>query len=98
MNTLSGRVPIGFYTILNVYDCVIRCIKCQGLGHTVESCNKRVSVCGHCGGIITQGGALSRTSLNVQTNCSVSTVIPLRSSEINVVKVMEQLMLNVPSI
>lgn len=50
MNTLSGRVPIGFYTILNVYDCVIRCIKCQGLGHTVESCNKRVSVCGHCGG------------------------------------------------
>ena len=50
MNTLSGRVPIGFYTILNVYDCVMRCIKCQGLGHTVESCNKRGSVCGHCGG------------------------------------------------
>ena len=50
MINLSGRVPVGFYTILNVYDCVERCIKCQGFGHTVESCRKKVSVCGYCGG------------------------------------------------
>jgi len=46
---LNGRVSLGYYTVINVYDIVKRCIKCQSFEHTSESCSKRASVCGYCG-------------------------------------------------
>ena len=49
MYKLNGRVSLGNYTMLDVYDCIQRCIKCQSFEHTVESCRKKVSVCGYCG-------------------------------------------------
>lgn len=49
MNKLNGRISLGYYTVLEVYDCLDQCIKCQSFEHTVESCRKKVSVCGYCG-------------------------------------------------
>ena len=49
MHKLNGRVSLGFFTIISVYDCLDQCIKCQSYEHTVESCSKKFSVCGYCG-------------------------------------------------
>ena len=49
MEKLNGRVSLGYYTVISVYDIVKRCIKCQSFEHTSESCSKRASVCGYCG-------------------------------------------------
>ncbi len=49
MRKLNGRIPLGYYTVISVYDCIDRCIKCQSFQHTSVSCPKKVSVCGFCG-------------------------------------------------